>query len=153
MDIVYWWKDMKVSRGMTKKLHQHQKHPFGFFLKGCHMIRVDTFWLSPPGTFHILVGKFLYFIIRFYNKTMKLKSDKLIGKFWNRKKRRFRPWTSYLHMFLNVLREFFSFPNYTFRKSIGILGTCKTVRTPPPQHGNRYIYLPTLLCWIDMHLY
>ena len=51
-------------------------------------------WPSPPGTFHILIGKFPYFIIRFYYRAMKWKSDKLIGKFWNRKKsdyRRTRP--------------------------------------------------------------
>ena len=31
-------------------------------------------------TFHILIGKFPYFIIRFYYKAIKLKTDKLIEK-------------------------------------------------------------------------
>ena len=26
---------------------------------------INIFWPSPPGTFHILIGKFSYFVIRF----------------------------------------------------------------------------------------
>ena len=28
--------------------------------------QVHGLWPSPPGTFHILIGKFSYFIIRYY---------------------------------------------------------------------------------------
>ena len=36
-------------------------------------------WPSPPGTFHILIGKFSYFVIRFlFNSSIK-KSDNKIG--------------------------------------------------------------------------
>ena len=28
----------------------------------------DLQWPSPPGTFHILIGKFSYFVIRFLNQ-------------------------------------------------------------------------------------
>ena len=75
-----------------------------------------------------------YFILRFCYKTMKQKSDKLIWKFWNRKK----VITGGLGLgsvtFLCFLMfwEIFFFSE-VYRKSIGILGTCKTVRTPPPQ--------------------
>ena len=54
----------------------------------------DCPWPSPPGTFHILIGKFSYFVIRFSNQisfdiTFQ-KSDNEIGNFWNRKKRAYR---------------------------------------------------------------
>ena len=38
-------------------------------------------WESPPGKFNILIGKFSYFIIKFYYRAIKKKSDKLIEKF------------------------------------------------------------------------
>ena len=37
-------------------------------------------WLSPPGTFHILIGKFSYFVIRFLLNSSMVKSDNEIGK-------------------------------------------------------------------------
>ena len=43
-------------------------------------------WLSPPGTFHILIGKCSYFIIRFYYRAIKYKSDNEIGKVSDKKK-------------------------------------------------------------------
>ena len=59
--------------------------------------------LSSPGTFHILIGKFSYFVIRFLLNSSIVKSDNEIGKvndknnmiqksdnevrkFWNKKK-------------------------------------------------------------------
>ena len=36
---------------------------------------------SPPGTFHILIGKFSYFIIRFLLNSSVVKSDLVIGLF------------------------------------------------------------------------
>jgi hypothetical protein len=60
-------------------------------------------WPSPPGTFHILIGKFSYFVIRFLNNiffvikfsyfvirfllnSSMVKSDNDIGKVNNNKK-------------------------------------------------------------------
>ena len=37
-------------------------------------------WPSPPGTFHILIGKFSYFVIRFLLNSSIVKSDNEIGK-------------------------------------------------------------------------
>ena len=35
---------------------------------------------SPPGTFHILIGNFSYFVIRFLLNSSIVKSDNEIGK-------------------------------------------------------------------------
>ena len=35
---------------------------------------------SPPGTFHMLIGKFSYFVIRFLLKSPGIKFDNEIGK-------------------------------------------------------------------------
>ena len=43
----------KISNSVNMKLHLEDK--FG------------RYWPSPPGTFHVLIGKFSYFIIRFLN--------------------------------------------------------------------------------------
>ena len=41
---------------------------------------------SPPGTFHILIGKFSYFVIRFLLNSSTVKSDIEIRKINDKKK-------------------------------------------------------------------
>ena len=43
-------------------------------------------WPSPPGTFHILIGKFSYFVIRFLLNSSIVKSDNEKGKVNDKKK-------------------------------------------------------------------
>ena len=49
--------------------------------------KVDAlFRSSPPGTFHILIGKFSYFVIRFLLNISIVKSDNKIVKVNDKKK-------------------------------------------------------------------
>ena len=55
-------------------------------LKKSKFYWLSSKWPSPLGTFHILIGKFLYYVIIFLLNSSVVKSDLAIGLFWNSKK-------------------------------------------------------------------
>ena len=46
------------------------RHEQGATGRGVALI-IEVLWPSPPGTFHILIGKFFFFIVRVYHKAIK----------------------------------------------------------------------------------
>ena len=62
-----------------------------------------TQWPSSPGIFHILLGKFACFIIRFLLDSFIVKSDNGRGLFWNRKQSDYR-WTRPMFYFVSIIK-------------------------------------------------
>ena len=71
--------DWSFMKGNCLRKHEHNSSTSILLINSCHeqgatgreVALIEVLWPSPPGTFHILIGKFSYFIIRVYHRAIK----------------------------------------------------------------------------------